>query len=233
MEENEKNTAWTSDFVSRDFSSGRRNRALLPAERRRAPGPAASRRSGNGAAYLLIRLGVCAVCFCGILGLKLKGDDRTIAVIGEIAENGAAGSAADQLGRLKFVELPSIIDVFAPSDSAVLPVDALRFELGDENELLMLTAASGAEIVSPSDGTVRAIGEDEDLGRYIRIAAEGDVEYTVYGLGELRVENGQPVKQRQTLGTSAGSSIAIRASKSGRPIDLAGLFDVGKADEGA
>lgn len=111
----------------------------------------------------------------------------------------------------------------------MLPVEALRFELGDENELLRLTTAVGAKIVSPSDGVVRAIYEDGELGRCVKIAADDDVEYTLYGFGELDVENGQSVKQRQQLGTAAESSVSIRATKNGRPIDLSGLFDAVKA----
>ena len=233
MDENEKIVLETTGFVSCGIGSRRAGRAASPTERKYRSAKNAKRGgSHNGAGYLLLRLGVCAACFCGILGLKLKGDPAALAVMGNIAENNGSGkgrAAEEQLGRLKFVDLPSIIDVFAPSDKAVLPAYALSFELSDENGLLKLVTTAGSDIVSPAEGRVRLVGEDEKLGRFVSVITEEDAEFTLYGFDVIDAEQGQPVKQRQKLGEAKDSSVFVRATKSGRPIDLEKLFDLGKA----
>ena len=208
MEKNEERVLAAGEFVSRSvsFKSGR----LSPQTKKR--------RGGRVSGYLLTRLGVCAVLFCGLIGLKLAGGT----VPDGLTDDGTA--ADERLGRLTFVDLPSIIDVFAPAKAAVLPVHALSFEALDEEGGIAIITVPGSDIVSPVAGRVKAVGEDETLGRYVSVVTDGDVEFTVYGLGETDVEQGQPVKQRQKLGSAKTATVAVRAYKSGRPVDLKELF---------
>ncbi len=230
MDENDKTLLETTDFISRSFGGSK----ALPAHvYRRAgaesAGSAKSRRRG-GSAYLIIRLAVCAVCFCGVLGLKLKGDEKALAVISDLTSGqDNEGRDEDRLGRLKFVELPSIIEVFAPSKAALLPVNPYEIQTADDGRTLILKTDEGAAVLSPADGVVRGTGEDEALGRYVTVAASGDMEFTVYGFSEIFVENGQPVKQKQRLGALEGGEASVRVYRNGRPIEPADLFGVGKA----
>ncbi|MBO4562050.1 MAG: M23 family metallopeptidase [Clostridia bacterium] len=206
----------TSAFVSRSIGG----------ETRRYPSERGSKKRKKGSAYLMVRLGVCAVCFCGVIGLKLAGSDGLIP--DGLTEGGE--SVTDQLGRLRFVELPSIIDVFAPRRTAVLPAAVLSFEIGEDGDGLTIITNGGSDIVSPVSGRVKAVGEDEALGRYVSVITDDDIEFTVYGLDEIAVEQGQPVKQRQKLGVAAHSSVAVKGCKAGRPLDLGEVFGLGDAE---
>ena len=219
----EKQILKTSGFVSRGYNEGRRSRKSIGlSERKSAKSPA------PGAWALLLRLGVCAAAFIAVLGIKLKGRDAIVAVMGGASENEEEGTKLDEtLGRLRFVELPSIIEVFAPSKTAVMPVSALGYESTGDDGGIRVSVLRSSEIASPVKGRIKAVGEDLELGRYVSIVSDEDVEFAVYGLGEVSVEEGQPVSQRQRLGTSAGDEVVVRAWKSGRPIDIAGLFGLG------
>ena len=225
MEENEKTVLETTGFVSKSCA-GR-----FPAHVYRRAGRASERNEkpakSRGAAYLLIRLGVCALCLCGVLGLKLKGDEKTLAVIGGLTGSDGADEGEERLGRLRFVELPSIIEVFAPSKEPLLPVNAAEIRIADDGTRLILTTDSGAEVLSPVSGSVKAVGEDDSLGRYVTVAADGDTEFTVYGFAEVAVEKGQPVRVKQRLGSLEGSEAEVRVYKGGRPVSPAEIFGLG------
>ena len=219
----EKELLRTGEFTSTGFG-GRRS---FP---RRIQSRKDKRRVSQGTGFLLVRLGVCALAFAGVLGLKLSGRDEAIRVINELTGGESGGNAQDgTLGKLRFVELPSIIDVFAPSDNAVLPVNALSIDILPADGGLSIVTTFGSEVVSPAEGRVKTVGEDPKLGKYVSVTAEGDIEFAVYGLKEVNVEQGQPVKQRQKLGTAAGASVVVKTWRSGRPVDMSEIFGLGDA----
>ncbi|MCR5807929.1 MAG: M23 family metallopeptidase [Clostridiales bacterium] len=228
MEENEKNLLETTGFVSRELGAGRTRFPRALDTRAVKSVKSGAKKRDHGSWYLLLRLGVCAFLFFGVLGIKLKGSEG-VTERGTDETGRESGGAEDTIGRLKFVELPSIIEVFAPSKRAILPAEPVSFDFSEEDGRLVIVTEAGADIVSPTDGVIRAVGEDETLGRYVTVASDGDVEFTVYGLFEVCVERGQPVKQRAKLGVSREGSVTVMAYQSGRPLDLAAVFDLGKA----
>lgn len=215
----------TTEFVSRGYGEGRRRR-LPPAY---VPKKKGAKRELPAAGFLLIRLGICAAAFTLLLGLKLSGNDEALSVIGDLTERkNGDGQEEDASGRLRFVSLPSIIEVFSPSSGPVMPVSALSFD-ADESGGLSIVAPVGSEVISPAGGRIKSVGIDPDLGKYVSVITDGDMEFAVYGFDEVSVEEGQPVRVRQKLGTVKGSAVTVRAWKNGRPIDLAELFGLGKA----
>lgn len=212
----------TTEFVSRSCGGAARPKGGASPRSKHSR----RRRDHPGAAYFLIRLGVCAAIFCGVLAVKLHGDDEAIAVIGKAAFDDEAGSEEETLGRLKFVELPSIIDVFAPSDKAVLPANASSYSVEEEGRALVLSVNAGESAVSPAAGRVLDVGESEELGGFVSISVSDDISFTVSGLRSVGVERGQPVKQRQKLG-EAGEKLTVRVYEAGRPIDPETFFSMG------
>ncbi|MBO4384774.1 MAG: M23 family metallopeptidase [Clostridia bacterium] len=221
----ENGTLITTEFVSRGYGEGRRRRTPLPVK----ADAKAKKKEGSGAGFLLIRLGVCAAAFALILGFKLTGNSEALSVIGELTERkDGDGEEEETPGKLKFVSLPSIIEVFAPSSGPVLPVTALSFE-AEGSGGLSIVAPVGSEVVSPAAGRIKTVGVDPDFGRFVSVVTDGDMEFAIYGFDEIAVEEGQPIRVRQKLGTLKGSAVTVRAWKSGRPVDLAELFGLGKA----
>lgn len=219
----------TSRFESAPYpsGSGRRfsYRAAAGENRRSKP----KRLSGN-AKYFLVRLGVCAAIFGTVLYLKLGRKDNAIAVIGELTDNKGTeeNEGESRLGKLRFVELPSILDVFAHAKTALLPVEAESFDIA-EGGVLRLNAGAGALVVSPLEGKVASVGIDDALGRFVSIKTDGDVEFTLFGLGGAAVEKGQPVTRGQRIGELLGDALSVRVYSGGRPVDAAEFFELGKA----
>ena len=227
MEQNEYAKPDRLKFVSKSCGAGS---GPAPGRMRAAKAVPAKKRAVADRVYLLIRIGACALLLAGAAVLRLKGDDETLAVIGKAAygeEN--ESESEDRLGRLRFVELPSIIDVFAPAKAAVLPTEAQSFYCDEEGRLLVLNAAPGASVVSPAAGSVAALGTDEALGDFITVRTEADEEYTLYGVGKPSVERGQPVKQGQKLAEAGGERVSVRVTRGGRPAEPAEVFGLGGA----
>lgn len=220
----------TTGFVSRGFGSRQRFGANLPMLRSSAVSDGRSNRNNRKVStYLLIRLGICAILFCGVMFLKLNGNEKALAVIGKAAYNdGVQENDEESLGRLKFVELPSIIDVFAPAYGYVLPIEASGYELSRDGFVLTLDVDSDTSVISPVKGRVKALSRDDELGDYIAISEGEDVEINIYGLGKIDVERGQPLKQGQKLGEAAGERLVIKVYRDGRPEDVSSVFELEK-----
>lgn len=211
----------TSRFVSR--SAEPKAKAAVSSRRRSKENKS---HDSFGAGFLVARLGVCALLLCGVIAVKLAGDTKTLEAVSAYTEPNATESE-ERLGRLKFVDLPSVIDVFAPSRAAVLPAKCEGFELKNDGFDLELLVEPGEEAVSPASGKVSEIGADDNLGRFVSIAASDDTVFTVYGLKELCVEAGQPVRQRARLGAAEGERLIVRITRAGRPIEPAEYFGLG------
>ena len=227
MEKNESNLLETTAFYTKPARL-----EIRPKPRSEWNSTKQVRKGSSGMGYLLMRLGVCALVLCGVLAVKFSGDREALAVVGEMFTEEDDRSEEERLGRLKFVELPSIIDVFAPSKSPVLPTESIVFVTRNEGHELLISVEQGAEVFSPVEGRIRSVGDDNEKGRFIVVAAKDDVNYTVYGIDEVNVEEGQPVKQRQKLGSSAAETITVSADRSGRPLEILDVFGL-KTDPNA
>lgn len=223
MEENENRDTLITAFVSKPAGQSRFVPRQSFAHRSRRE------RMRFGAGYLIVRLGICAVCFGAVLTLKLRGSGRTLEAISSAVNSTAEPQDADALGRLKFIDLPSIIEVFAPSDGPIAPVEFTSYRLGEDGFTLCFEAAPRAKVVCPMAGKVTNIGEAED-GVFVTVLSKDDYEFTLSGLASVTAERSQPVAQRQQIGVTAGAALYLRVYRAGRPLDPRELIkSVGKA----
>lgn len=178
------------------------------------------RRRLDGAAYILIKLGLCAA-MCGIiLALALSrapAAEDTLASLKYAANDDK--QADETLGQLKLVSLPSILEVFSPSDSPIMPVESEDIALSSGSYIAAIHATPGDRVRSSLGGTVKAISSEPNLGGYVIIEHEGDVELTYYGLSDISVEVGQPVTQNSTIGIVESGTLYFGVTCSGRPAD--------------
>ncbi|MBR4435988.1 MAG: M23 family metallopeptidase [Clostridia bacterium] len=198
-------------------------------------GVARAARSGNRKrrtgffpqAGYFIMLMLAILGFSLVFALKLASGDEAVATFNVML--GAAGDETvdetgdEQLGRLRFVQFPGLLTVFAPSDSPVMPIKSEQ-SIVDDSLTARIYATPGTEAVSALDGTVRAIdeygtGEAFYKGGSVTVAHSDGVEITYYGLAPISVERGQPVLQRTVLGLLAGDTLFIRVTRNGRPVD--------------
>lgn len=153
-------------------------------------------------ASLAVKVGVCVAACALMLGLKEL--DAPVAAQMVNGVRGAVNEETDlseMLGKLQFVELPDALEVFSGNNKMAIPVSAPQMQLEEEAQYVMWKGAPHAEVVATASGQVRAIGEDSILGRYVRLQHADDVETIYYGLSAVNVEEGQPIRRNDTLGT--------------------------------
>ena len=228
MEDNDKRLV-LKGFVT---DSGRNAPRAVRPSRSAAPEPkAGTSRQGQARVYLLIRLGVCVFLFCGVMALKLAGSSGAEALavlsrsIGEETE-----PDTENLGRLRFVQIPSIAQVFSHSKTPAFPAEYSAVSILEEGSLMRLTVAENERVTSPCPGSVRLIGRDESLGGYVVVAAGQDTEYFVYGVGDIAVEVGQPIAQGSILGYAENGTVCVSVRQNGRPLDIGEIFGTVSAD---
>ncbi|MBQ3938032.1 MAG: M23 family metallopeptidase [Clostridia bacterium] len=210
-----------------NFHSYVRTPAPLPTDRAArsfAPPVMRVRRRLGPSPSALFAVFLAAVCaFSLFFALELSRSDlsgETLAVLASAAQSDPGEeSGEERLGRLKLIEMSNFIEVFAPTDSPILP---LAMDSGFVNDDLTakIYAAAGSEVFSVLAGTVRSVQAGTDgAGGIVTVAHSGDIEVTYYGLDTVLVERGQPLLQRTVLGTLRGDVLYIRVTKAGRPVD--------------
>ena len=192
--------AETGAFVTNSGGLGRRS---FP-KRQRSKG---RKKRGGYALSMMVKLGLCALGCAAALLIKLYGDtDETKETLYASSANSGNSDEDDldeMLGKLRFVELPGILEVFAPDGLMELPISV------DKEQ----------QVRASLEGSVKETGEDAEKGLYVCITS-GKLELCCYGLKSISVEDGQPVGAADNIGTAPqGGSICITLKKDGRPVE--------------
>lgn len=170
---------------------------------------------------MFLKIGVC-VGVCALM-LALKSVDsplasKTVETVGHAVTEET--DIDEMLGKLQFVELPNILEVFAQSNTYAAPVSVTTSTPLDDGRMLLLTAQSGADVSSACRGSVYSIGTDASLGDYVCVKKDTSLEFYYYGLAEIFVEEGQPVRAMDTLGAlGADGCLYLAVLENGRPMD--------------
>lgn len=179
--------------------------------------------SGNRG--LLLLLGVCTSAFMMLFALQIIRTDYApdaLAVIRSVMNNSNDDDderADDTLGKLQLVQLPSILEVFAPSNAPIPPLSMSNAVVDDESYTAKIYAPAGTLVTSVLAGTVKSVVPGDTLGGCVVVSHPDDIEVYYYGLGEILVERGQPILQNSSIGTLSGDILYLRVTKAGRPLD--------------
>ena len=174
---------------------------------------------------LLLLLGVSTSAFMMLFVFQIIRTDHSsdaLAVMRELMNDSKEDDderADDTLGKLQLVQLPSILEVFAPSDSPIPPLKMSNAVVDEESYTAKIYAQSGTQVSSVLAGTVKSVVPGDTLGGCVVVSHAGDIEVYYYGLGEIFVERGQPILQNSSIGTVSGDVLYLRVTKAGRPID--------------
>lgn len=210
-------------FVSRDCSYARRS--TRPRDRGNY-----GRDYPYEGSLMALKIGICAVVFALVLLLKLVDVPFSQTVLGGIqsALSGDEEGEDETLGKLKFVELPGILSVFAGGDSLTAPLDGEAHLLDDY--MLRFERPAGESVVVAGEGVVKAVGEDAALGPCVVVRHEGDIETYYYGLSDISVEEGQPLQRLDTIGKTGEGGLVFQVRSQGVPCDAAKHISVDIAD---
>ena len=175
----------------------------------------------------LALLSCCAACFGFAFAFETTGaefENGAVAVMQDFIyqqnqKENDENEDAEDLGRLKLVELPSIIEIFSRSDRPVLPVSGNKAVLSEDNFTAKIYAPAGTQISSVLDGTVKSVNPFSERGGLVIISHKNDVDIYYYGLSEISVERGQPVLQGSSLGILGSDILYLRVTRGGAPVD--------------
>ncbi len=149
---------------------------------------------------LLTKIAIC----CAVLLLVLVAELLLLPDEEAALETAAAGleegNTDDALGKLQFVSAGSAVSVFSASQRWSAPVRATETAQIDEPLMLRLSAAAGERVSLPAAGEVRELGHDENYGDFVRVGHGDGLESVYYNIAAIRVEEGQPLLARDTLG---------------------------------
>lgn len=181
-------------------------------------------------ASMLFKTGICvAACALVLLSkwaetpLSDKVDGEYLAVMGD--ESDAAED--ETTGRLKFVYMPSIIEVFAGKGETPAPVEYSGYELFDGGTLCKFVCAPGGTALCIKKGYVKTVGEDPALGKYIVVEHGDDLTTTVYGLKDVIAEEGQPLNKGDTVGIVCDEgAVYLAISKGGIPQNISSYIEL-------
>lgn len=184
---------------------------------------------------MLIKLGVCSAAFALVLLLKWIDTPFTNGAYEQIrsAVTSTDEELDEMLGKLKFVQLPGILDVFSTGAKFALPVDYANVSLNEAKTMLTLTSSKDNSVVKSSGkGYVSDAGLSSGEETYfVCVMYEDDIAVTYTGLSELKVERGQPVQKLDHLGVlSKSASLTVAVSAQGRPQNPEDYFDVNLED---
>ena len=231
------------------FSSGEaRGRMGVPRYIGGAMGSAARRqagrvrRTGSGQARaggMLVKAGLCGVVCAGVLLLRwaegggaIFPEGAVAAVSAQAAQEAQEESLSqdpDRLGRLQFVSLPSIIQVFSSTAGPTLGLTYTSASLDPDSLLASLTLETPQTVSVAGACKVKELGEDPDMGSYVRLVLDGkDQEVYYLGLSEISVEVGQSLKVGDTLGKGE-ATLHLAVYEAGRPTDPLAFFGLEKA----
>ncbi|MEG1559900.1 MAG: M23 family metallopeptidase [Clostridia bacterium] len=155
---------------------------------------------------LSLKIGICAVICLLALLLKLVDTPFSAGVLNSVktALDSESDSEYDEtLGKLKFVELPGLLTVFSGGDKLTAPVDSEKIVLEGDN-VLKFTNVAGESVVVSGAGMVKTVSQDEKYGSFVVIKHQNDLETYYYGLKDITIEEGQPVRKLDTIGIVDG-----------------------------
>lgn len=168
---------------------------------------------------LAVKVGICALA-CGMMfvmkALDVPAASQMVSGVRSAVED--EQDLTEMLGKLQFVELTDVLAVFSGNERMALPVSAPIVTMGEDAEYAQWEGAPHADVFATAAGEVRAIGEDAVLGPYVRLQHADDLETVYYGLATIQVEQGQPIRKKDTLGTlGEHGTLSFRVLLAGMP----------------
>lgn len=172
---------------------------------------------------MLAKLGICAAAGA----LVLIGNFYSSADTPVSTQIDAAVEETDGLGKLRFVELTGLLEVFSMGGKYDIPAEYSEISLLEEGTVLKLCSSAKQSVKAPDAGKVKSIGQDDSYGSYVSIVTNDDREIQVYGFSSINVEEGQSVLSGDLLGyVESESQLYVRLLQAGRPGEVKDYFNI-------
>lgn len=176
---------------------------------------------------LFLKLGICAAACAFVMLVKYADTfNKTASDLAVTAKYDAGSvdsdSEYDELGKLQFVELPGILEVFSPSNKYPLPIETVNIEMLSDEYEVKLESKNEQYIKVHDNCSVKSCETDN-----IVLSFDGDYEISYNGKMDVTVEEGQTLKQGDTIGKIASNEmLLIKTNLSGRPVSPKEVFKI-------
>ncbi len=177
---------------------------------------------------MLAKMGICILLAGLVLLSDFMGSKQTLLEVSSDIAKGTEDIGGDYLGKLRFVELPGMIQVFSSDAKLRIDTEYDSWQLNEEKTEMTINGIAGKALASPADGTIKNVSADNEITN-LELSMDGDVVLCLSACGESVVEEGQPIKAGDTLFKSI-ESVEIKVIKSGRPMDPTEYFDMNNAN---
>lgn len=178
----------------------------------------------DNSSSMLAKMGIC-VMLAGLVLLSDFAGGRAAVEASSDMEHNTEDIGGEYLGKLRFVELPGIMQVFSSDAKLRVGVEHQSYQLNEDKTMMSVSGITAATLPAPADGVIKAIIELQE-NETIELAIDGDMVISYTAMGKAAVEEGQPIKMGDTLFKSV-DSVDICITKSGRPVDPTEYFDMG------
>ena len=177
---------------------------------------------------LIAQISIC-VFACALMlsmrSLEIPGSEQMVLSVQNILNKEM--DFDEMLGKLQFVELPNVLEVFAADKKMAVPVNADNVKIAHDEGYIEWEESPDAQVIAAANGRVRAIGVDDLLGNYIRLEHDGELETIYYGLNSIQVEEGQPIRKLDSLGTlGSGGFLRLYVLYAGKPQPPENYFEL-------
>lgn len=210
-------------FVSKEYATGRRMRARYYDRQGYSYAQRSRSKDSNGGS-MLAKIGVCTMlCALVVISNYLNTSGKLAAVSAAAYDEEMGG---DYLGKLRFVELPGIIQVFSSDAKLKIGVDSGYCEMAEDGTVLNVLGCGEQTVSAPADGKVKSI-EASGESCTLELSLSNDVAICYSNVYGVNVEEGQPIKKGDTL-FKTKDTFEIRVHKGGRPAEPSEYFDTGE-----
>lgn len=206
-------------FRSKAYGRNKRKYTARYFSRSYRPRSAQNNDDGNS---MIAKIGLCVMLGGLVLLSEFAGNMETMEASSNSKQN-TEDRGGDYLGKLKFVELPGIVQVFSSDARLGINAEYTDCTVKDES-ILTVNGISSKTFPSPADGTVKTIVNQNDK-TIIELSIDGDMVISFAAAGTAAVEEGQPIKNGDTI-YSALESVDITMTKGGRPVNPVDYFDI-------
>ena len=170
---------------------------------------------------LYAKLIACTAACVLVLVAKIADENRSSVSENELRAEYQSVSGMnenDELGKLQFVELPGILEVFSSSYKQKLPIKS-RETTQNDNEIRVI---SDMEQYVSVFGNCRVKRAENNT---VELVFDGDIEVSYTADMSISVEEGQRLKEGDTIGKiAAGEELKLETKLAGRPVNPREVF---------
>lgn len=213
-------------FESKPYGKGRRKYTIRNFEPRYSRRGRSHSRDNSGS--MLAKMGICTLLAGIVLLSEYMGKMTSLQEVSSGINEDTENIGGDYLGKLRFVELPGIIQVFSSGTKLKMGTEYEDYWLNEDKTCMTVTGMKSTALPSPADGVVKTLSSYNGK-TVIELATDGDVTIRCTAAADGAVEEGQPIRKGDTLFSSV-EYVEIEVFSAGRPVNPEDYYNMNNGE---